>query len=78
MKLRITSDNFISALKDAVDVAESRTTQPVLQHVLIQANGSLRVLATDFEISLAREVDAEVEKEGSICLPARTAPTKYT
>src|SRR5579884_911622 len=71
MKLVIMRDNLISALKDAADVSESRTTMPILQHVLIQANGSLRVSATDLEISLTKEVEAEIEKQGSICLPAR-------
>jgi DNA polymerase-3 subunit beta len=71
MKIVIERDNLISALKDAVEVSESRTTMPVLQHVLIQANGSFSVCATDLEISLAKEVDAQIEKKGSICLPAR-------
>ena len=71
MKIRITKGNFISALKDAVEVAESRSTIPILQHVLLEANGSLRVSATDLELSLVKEVDAETEECGSICLPAR-------
>jgi DNA polymerase-3 subunit beta len=71
MKIRITRGNFISALKDAVEVAESRSTVPILQHVLLEANGSLRVSATDLELSLVKEVNAETEECGSICLPAR-------
>lgn len=71
MKIRITKANFISALKDAVEVAEARTTVPILQHVLLEANGSLRVSATDLELSLVKEVNAETGDCGSICLPAR-------
>ncbi|HWP91815.1 MAG TPA: DNA polymerase III subunit beta [Thermodesulfobacteriota bacterium] len=71
MKIRITRANFISALKDAIEVAESRSTLPILQHVLLEANGSLRVSATDLELSLVKEVNAETERRGSICLPGR-------
>lgn len=50
----------------------SKATLPILEMVLIESeNGRLRLCATDLEVSIIEFVDAEIEKEGAVAVPAR-------
>lgn len=49
-----------------------RTTAPILECIKITATGeSVRLLATDGEISILKEVKAEILEEGEICVPGK-------
>ncbi|MBI4699553.1 MAG: DNA polymerase III subunit beta [Deltaproteobacteria bacterium] len=53
-------------------VADRRSTMPVLANVLLTAEGNvLHVAATDLYVSVSGGLDAEVERAGSIAVPAR-------
>lgn len=71
MRIKVKRESLKKVLDSAVEVAESKNTLPVLQHVLFSANGTLMVSATDLELSFTHTTPAEIEKPGSICLPAR-------
>jgi DNA polymerase-3 subunit beta len=66
------------ALQDIVAVVggatASRGTRPILQHVLLKAQGSdLELLATDLEVALrCRHVPILIEEPGAVALPAAT------
>src|SRR5688572_13094132 len=66
------------ALQDLVGVVggatASRGTRPILQHVLLKAQGtSLELLATDLEVALrCRHQPLMVEEPGAVALPAAT------
>ena len=50
----------------------TRSALPILQNVLIEAPGTdrLRLAATNLEIGIACSIEAAVEQEGSVAVPA--------
>ena len=45
---------------------------PILETVLFETdNGKVRLSATDLEVSIVENVDADVMTEGSVAVPAR-------
>lgn len=70
MRLTINRDELASKLALAGRVASSKSTIPVLGHVLLSANdGAVELRATDMELSLRLPVEAAVEEAGAIVLP---------
>jgi len=66
-----------SVLSDGLGITgravSTRTVLPVLGNVLLEAkNGRLRLSATDLEIGINCWIDAKVDAEGAITVPART------
>ncbi len=72
MKFRISKENFSAGLAQVLSVVNSRTTLPILSNVLIEARGNELILTTtDLDVGVTGRIEAEVEKEGSVTLPAR-------
>ncbi|HHT50544.1 MAG TPA: DNA polymerase III subunit beta [Eubacteriaceae bacterium] len=60
--------NGFSIVQKAVS---TRTTLPILEGVLIQAEGNtIKLIATDLEIGIEKSLEGEIIEEGSIVLPA--------
>jgi len=52
--------------------ASSRTTNPVLEGIKMEAKGkTLKLLATDLEIAIEKKIRADVVREGEVLVPAR-------
>ncbi len=72
MKTSVTRDNLASGLRRALSVVSTRTTIPVLNNVLIEADdGKLALTTTDLEVQVRTEVEAVIEESGVTTLPAR-------
>ncbi len=78
MKLTIERKEFQARLADVCAVADKKSTQPVLRHFLLDANGQGRVTATDLETTLRAPLEAIIEDAGvrdksarPFCLPAQ-------
>jgi DNA polymerase-3 subunit beta len=72
MKLSIQRDRFLEGLQTVQSVVSTRTTLPILSNVLLKAaDGMLQLSTTDLDTGIRTQVEAEVEKAGSITLPAR-------
>jgi DNA polymerase-3 subunit beta len=72
MKVVIQKDKFLEGLQTVQNVVSSRTTLPILNNVLIQAKGSTLTLSTtDLDTGIRSQIEAKIEKEGSITLPAK-------
>ena len=73
MKFNIKRETFLQPLSQVIGVVERRQTLPVLANFLFQAqsDGKLSITGTDMEVELIATVDATVEKEGEITVPAR-------
>jgi DNA polymerase-3 subunit beta len=72
MKLTISKQPFSLGLQAVQNVAGTRSTLPVLSHVLLQAEDNrVRLIATDLDVSISSEVDAKVVRKGAITLPAK-------
>jgi len=73
MKFNIKRETFLQPLSQVIGVVERRQTLPVLANFLFQAqsDGKLSITGTDMEVELIASVDAVVEREGEITVPAR-------
>ena len=72
MKLSITRDSLHAGLGAVAATIPAKTTLPVLSNILLEAKeGSLSLSGTDLDISVSVKIDAEVEREGSVTVPAR-------
>jgi len=72
MKLTIHRDKFLEGLQTVQSVVSTRTTLPILSNVLLKASdGQLSLSTTDLDTGIQTQTEAEVEKAGSITLPAR-------
>ncbi len=72
MKLSVSRDEMQEKLSNIQNIVEKRNTMPILSHFLLDADkkGS-HIVATDIETALKEPLDAKVEKEGKLCIPAR-------
>lgn len=73
MIFSVNSQQLAAALRPLNKVTPTKATIPILSYVLIEATGSsLRLSATDLDVSLSLSCAAEVSQPGSIALPAAT------
>jgi DNA polymerase-3 subunit beta len=52
-------------------VVKVSKTLPVLSHVLVEANGCLKITADNLDQQLTLSIPARVEKQGVVCIPAK-------
>ena len=73
MELKIGVPELAKALARSQGIVEKKTTMPILSHVLLEAkkDGKLAVSATDLDVSVSGEHDAEVVREGAVAVSAR-------
>jgi DNA polymerase-3 subunit beta len=72
MEVHVDRDAFMRGLQMAHNVVEPRQTLPVLANVLLEAQGdTLRMTATDLEVSVRVTGPAKVMKPGTITISAR-------
>lgn len=72
MKLKVTQENLAKALGYVSRVANTRGTLPVLANVLLSVEENrLKLAATNLDIAISCYVGAQVQKPGSLTVPAR-------
>jgi DNA polymerase-3 subunit beta len=72
MKFRIPQTMLAAAVDRVLNVVPQKTTMPVLGHLLLEAEGgNLKITATDLDLTICTTLDAEVDKPGSVTLPAK-------
>lgn len=73
MKITVSRDHLSSLLSSVGAAAPTRSTLPVLSHVLLEAEGdSLRGMATDLDLVIRTQTPARVARPGAICAPIDT------
>ncbi|MFM2128539.1 MAG: hypothetical protein RL477_85, partial [Pseudomonadota bacterium] len=73
MKFTIERDALLRSLGHVQSIVERRNTIPILNNVLIATSkGKLRLTATDMELAIAEQVDAETGGQAAITAPAHT------
>jgi DNA polymerase-3 subunit beta len=72
MKLTVSRNEMQEKLANIQNIIEKKNTMPILSHFLLNVGkkGSY-IIATDIETALKEPIEATVEKEGKICIPAR-------
>lgn len=72
MKFSIKQDVLLQPISQVVGVVERRQTLPVLANFLLTAQGKrLSITGTDMEVELIASVEADIELEGEVTVPAR-------
>lgn len=73
MKFTCTQQTLSKALNIVSKAVSSRTTIPILKGILIEAktDGTIRLAASDLDLSIEKIIEADVEKEGSIVVSAK-------
>ncbi len=73
MRVVCLQENLAKGLSVVNRAVSSRTTLPVLQNVLLQAEGpgNLKLAATNLDLAITCWIAAQVEEEGATTVPAR-------
>jgi len=73
MKFTCQQSEFVKALATVQKATSNGGTLPVLENILISATGQgVEFSATDLDISLLVKIEAQVQNEGAITIPAKT------
>ncbi|MBE7636036.1 DNA polymerase III subunit beta [Sneathiella sp. P13V-1] len=71
MKLTIERSTLLTALNHVQSVVERRNTIPILSNILLNAeNGSLGLTATDLDLAINEQAEADIQTPGAITAPA--------
>jgi len=72
MKFNVSSNDLNQGLSAVIGAVPTKATLPILETILFESeNGKLKLTATDLEISIIEYIDAEIEEDGSVAIPAR-------
>ncbi len=72
MKIKVEKSELLNLIAKTQNIVEKRNTMPVLSNILLEAKeGRLKVFATDLEVSLTDEIQAEVAEPGSVAVGAK-------
>ena len=72
MELRVGRDEFLKGVNTVHNVAVIKGTKPILSHLLLQAEENrIYLYGTDLQVGIKTEVEAQILKDGSICLSAK-------
>jgi DNA polymerase-3 subunit beta len=72
MKFTITREQLQKGLTAVAASVPTKTTLPVLSNILVEAGkDGIRLSGTDLDIAVSTTVEASVDQEGAITLPAR-------
>ena len=72
MELKINRETFLDGIQKTLGIVEKKTTIPILNNILLKAeNNKLKIIATDREIILISDYDADVSESGEITISAK-------
>ena len=72
MKFSVSSNELNKGLSAVIGAVPSKATLPILETILFEfEDGKLKLSATDLEIAIVEYIEAEIEEEGSVAIPAR-------
>ena len=74
MKFVIKKEDLYNGIKIVERATSVKALQPVLLNILIETidKSTIRLAATDLDLTVVAQVDAQVEEEGKITLPSKT------
>jgi len=76
MKFKIAKDHFSNGLQQVLNVVSARSTMPILNNVLIEAEeGHISLTTTNLDLGIRCRIRADVEEAGGTTLPVRKLAT---
>ncbi|RNC83981.1 MAG: DNA polymerase III subunit beta [Balneola sp.] len=72
MKFSVSSSELNKGLSAVIGAVPSKATLPILETILFESeDGKLKLTATDLEISIIEYIEADIEEDGAVAIPAR-------
>lgn len=72
MRFNVSSSELVKALSAVSGAVPNKATLPILETILFECEGNqIRLTATDLEISIIEYMDADIDEEGAVAIPAR-------
>jgi DNA polymerase-3 subunit beta len=72
MKFTVQRNTFLEGIQKTLSIVEKKTTMPILNNILLRTgNNKIKIVATDREIGLVADYDAEIITEGHVTVSAR-------
>lgn len=72
MKFSVSSSDLVKGLSAVIGAVPSKATLPILETVLFTSeDGKLRLTSSDLEISIVHYIDAHIEEDGAVAIPAK-------
>lgn len=72
MKIKVKRETLSNAIQTTQRIISPKSPLPILSNILIQTHeDKLRLVATDLDMGISKSIQAEIEQEGAITLPAR-------
>jgi DNA polymerase III subunit beta len=72
MEFKINRNTFLDGIQKTLGIVEKKTTTPILNNVLLKTEfNKLTIIATDREISLISDYDADIAEKGEITISAK-------
>lgn len=72
MKFNVSSSDLNQGLSAVIGAVPSKATLPILETILFEVEDNrLKLTATDLEISIIEYIQADIEEEGSVAVPAK-------
>jgi DNA polymerase III subunit beta len=72
MEFKINRETFLDGIQKTLGIVEKKTTIPILNNILLKAeDNKIKIIATDREIILISDYDADVAENGEITVSAK-------
>lgn len=72
MEFKINRNTFLDGIQKTLGIVEKKTTLPILNNILLKVeHNKLKIIATDREISLISDYEAEISEKGDITISAK-------
>lgn len=72
MKLKLNRDHFSKGIQQVLNIVGTKTSMPILGHILLEAKDNKLVLTTtNLDITIRCAIQADIKEEGKVSLPAR-------
>ena len=72
MKIRCEKNIFLKGVQTVQNIVSARAALPILSNILLETQKkSLYLAGTDLDVGIATSIEAEIEEEGAITLPAK-------
>ena len=72
MEFKINRETFLDGIQKTLGIVEKKTTIPILNNILLKAEANkIKIIATDREIILISDYEAEVLEKGEITISAK-------
>ena len=72
MEFKINRETFLDGIQKTLGIVEKKTTIPILNNILLKADANkIKIIATDREIILISDYEADVMEKGEITISAK-------